>query len=71
MVFAWPYCGLLCGIWLLSLGGLLFSEGRWEGVGVGKLGERGNGGKEGTGNFCGKLRPGYNIYERRIKKKKS
>lgn len=35
LVCAWSYCGLLCGVWMISLEGLLFSERRlwgwfWE-----------------------------------------
>lgn len=30
IVCAWPYCSLLYHVWLTSLGGLLFSEGRVE-----------------------------------------
>jgi hypothetical protein len=34
-VFAWSYCNLLCHDWLISLGGLCFSEGKWRGNGTG------------------------------------
>lgn len=43
MLCTWYYCGLLCHVFLLSLGGLLFSVGRLGEVGPGKrerLGER-------------------------------
>ena len=41
-ICAWPDCSLLCHIWLVSLGGLLFSEGKWCGV---NLEERGGDGE--------------------------
>jgi hypothetical protein len=31
MVCAWSYCSLLCYVWLMSLGVLLFCEGSWRG----------------------------------------
>ena len=37
MVCAWSYCSLLCHVWLVSLNGLLWVEGR---EGVVDLGER-------------------------------
>ena len=43
--FAVSYCTLFCYVWLLSLGGLLFSEGKLRGGVSGSEGEKklGNG----------------------------
>lgn len=38
MVCALSYCTLLCCVWLVSLGGLLFSEGKQRVDGSGKRG---------------------------------
>jgi hypothetical protein len=49
--------------WLISLGGLLFSEGKWRRSGSGGEGER-----EGWGEEGGEIV--FRIYERRVKVKR-
>lgn len=41
MICAWSYCRLLCNVCLMSLGGLLFSEGGRGGGGSGEKGREG------------------------------
>ena len=41
MICAWSYCCLLCNVCLMSLGGLLFSEGGRAGGGSWGEGQRG------------------------------
>lgn len=47
MAYAWSYYNLLCGVWLMPLGGLLFSEGKRTRTREEARGE----GREGKGNF--------------------
>lgn len=59
-VCAWSYCSLLCQVWMLFLGGLLFSGGRWRGCG--SAGEK-RWCVE-TGHVENKLWSGHNIQEK-------
>lgn len=58
MAFALSYCILSCCFWLLSLGGLLFSDGRWWRVDPVERGGRSQGGgtgKNGGGGNCAQV----------------
>jgi hypothetical protein len=58
--FAFSHCILFCPIWLSSLGGFLFSGGKWRDLG--KREECGEAGRNGGRGNCG-----WDIfYERRI-----
>lgn len=44
-----PYCSILCSVWLMSLGGVFFFEGRQSGMDLGKSigeGDQGKGREE-------------------------
>jgi hypothetical protein len=61
MVCAWSYCSCLCSVWLMSRGGLLFSEGRQRWGGSGREGRWKDLGRGRKGNYSWDI-----IYERRI-----
>jgi hypothetical protein len=63
MLCSWSYCSLLCCDCLMSLGGLLFSEGRW-GMDVREEGQW----KEETGKRGGRRNRSWDVIYKRRKK---